>query len=458
MPGVRVKARSAENGEPVAGATTAADGRYQMAGLASGRIILSAYRAGHYTRIAAGRSASQIPLDCVVTQRYPHNDFELVRGEVITGRVVDELGEPVQGVTVGLVRATYSEPTLNRIVSSSDLTDDRGVFRIAGLQPGTYALTARPADTVYNYEADTKTVEVTANHETSRTTITLRRLPLFPVSGRVAGTEGPPDAQTMLLLERLGGPERKVSVPVRENGSFDLRLLPTGEYRLSALVSQQDDRGQKKLSLGVIDVQGEIAGLLLHPSPEGAVEGIVRVVSGDSPARFRLIFSSVEGRDSRSIRVAAPDFHFEIPDLPPGTYDIRAAASDVYLKGIASGNNVLPTRNISVSSGGLTKLEILAGADYAKVSGRVSRRGGGALPHARVALDGASRVRSQQADQNGVFLFMRVVPGEYRICAWSDLRPELVGVEASWARAGCSEKIVTIKPDSEVEIDLTAAP
>ena len=80
------------------------------------------------------------------------------------------------------------------------------------------------------------------------------------------------------------------------------------------------------------------------------------------------------------------------------------------------------------------------------------------LPLARVALDGPKGIRPLQADQNGRFSFDRVVPGEYRICAWTDIDPDLIADEASWEAAGCEEKVIPVAPDSEVEIDLTATP
>ena len=67
-------------------------------------------------------------------------------------------------------------------------------------------------------------------------------------------------------------------------------------------------------------------------------------------------------------------------------------------------------------------------------------------------------MRPLQADQNGRFSFDRVVPGEYRICAWTDIDPNLIADEASWEAAGCEEKVIPVAPDSEVEIDLTATP
>ena len=80
------------------------------------------------------------------------------------------------------------------------------------------------------------------------------------------------------------------------------------------------------------------------------------------------------------------------------------------------------------------------------------------LPHGRVALDGDGGRLRVQSDQAGRFLFGKVIPGEYRICAWADIAPERVADEAEWERAGCENKIIPIDPDSEVEIDLTAAP
>ena len=63
-----------------------------------------------------------------------------------------------------------------------------------------------------------------------------------------------------------------------------------------------------------------------------------------------------------------------------------------------------------------------------------------------------------QADQTGRFLFGKVIPGDYRICAWTDIAPEQVAEEAAWEAAGCAQKIIPIDPESEIEIDLRASP
>ena len=87
-----------------------------------------------------------------------------------------------------------------------------------------------------------------------------------------------------------------------------------------------------------------------------------------------------------------------------------------------------------------------------------SPHGSEPLPHARVALDGEAGKLSALADQRGRFVFERVIPGEYRICAWSDIPVDEVEDEIRWEQAGCANKIIPVEPGSQVEIDLRAAP
>ena len=69
--------------------------------------------------------------------------LDLIRGGVITGTVVNSAGEPVIGVRVRamMVRDPKSQTPLF-YASSEQSTDDRGVYRMFGLAPGAYVVSA----------------------------------------------------------------------------------------------------------------------------------------------------------------------------------------------------------------------------------------------------------------------------------------------------------------------------
>ena len=62
-----------------------------------------------------------------------HIDFALVRGGVITGRVVDADGRPIVEESVSVFNVLDNSPVYQQINSG---TDDRGVYRIYGLRAG----------------------------------------------------------------------------------------------------------------------------------------------------------------------------------------------------------------------------------------------------------------------------------------------------------------------------------
>src|SRR6267142_3726298 len=124
----------------VAKTTTDDDGNYHLAGLAAGRFTITPIAKAFV--VAAGDTFKQPgqTVNVAENESITKIDFALVRGGVITGRITDLEGGPIIGEVVNIAakgdsgdaRATSMFPT------RKNQTDDRGVYRIYGLGPGTY--------------------------------------------------------------------------------------------------------------------------------------------------------------------------------------------------------------------------------------------------------------------------------------------------------------------------------
>lgn len=135
------------------------DGSYQFADVRAGvyMVIAShngfvtfAYgRQGNYPQTDTGIAAAMaIGPDQVFTlgqgETKEHVDITLPRHGAIVGHIVDENGDPVEGVNVRALKIAFTAGRRQLVGagSVSPKTNDQGRFRIYGLQPGSYIVSA----------------------------------------------------------------------------------------------------------------------------------------------------------------------------------------------------------------------------------------------------------------------------------------------------------------------------
>jgi Carboxypeptidase regulatory-like domain len=121
--------------------STDEDGNFKFTNLASLLYSVSASS-------AKGYAPSPAPVnerwDSVYHRIGANVTITMIKGGAITGRVTNAMGEPVIGVQVNAVMARGADGSANRDDGGrSDFTDDRGVYRIYGLSPGTYVVFTR---------------------------------------------------------------------------------------------------------------------------------------------------------------------------------------------------------------------------------------------------------------------------------------------------------------------------
>jgi len=126
-------------------------GRFTVGTLPEGRYNLSVSKAP-FLRTNYGARRFDLPGTPITLKdggRMTDIALRLQRGGVVSGRITDENGEPAFGVSIRLlqVRTQFGERTyvpVSTTGSSTDMTDDRGVFRLFGLPPGEYVVSAAP--------------------------------------------------------------------------------------------------------------------------------------------------------------------------------------------------------------------------------------------------------------------------------------------------------------------------
>ena len=245
------------------------EGHYRFDALPAGRYRIAAQKAGFAPpmepetmqrfEVAAGQS-----LDGVTVS--------LRRGGVISGRVLDSLGQPRAEVNVtALLKRlrsddrpagqTWSGPPL-LMPSGQSQTNDLGEFRIFGLWPGDYvsaasarsnvdgaatsSATTTVASTFFPAAADVSQAEavtVQAGETVGDLTIQLVTVPAFRVSGVVVDESGAPVANEMVMLmegsHETGAASAFLSLatgprgePVGRRRTIQLRRRRPGSYTL----------------------------------------------------------------------------------------------------------------------------------------------------------------------------------------------------------------------------------
>jgi hypothetical protein len=264
-------------------AMTDADGRYEFRDLPAGRFNLSATKAGFVT-VQYGQTRpfeSGKPIDLTEGQLLDKADFSMPRGSAISGRLVDEFGDPIADAVVNAMRSVWSggrrklQPT-----GRTATTNDLGQFRIYGLSPGDYyvnatfrggdmmgmdvmmaAVTGGPgagagpvgsnpnsgyAPTYFPGTAngaEAQRITLAVGQEAQNTDFALLPVKLVKITGTVISSEGKPVEGSMInaMPRNADTPGMMMmagNARTDKNGNFTISNVAPGDYTLQSRVMQ----------------------------------------------------------------------------------------------------------------------------------------------------------------------------------------------------------------------------
>ena len=148
IPDARVTLRSVPDQAVVGIATTDSAGEFRIAGLQAGRYLLaakkSAYLRSEYGAIHPEQPGT--PLAVSDGQQISDLTLQIWKGGVLGGTITDPTGHPVSHAAVFAQRILRrnGEGRLESTANSRVFTDDRGSYRIFGLDPGDYVIAVSP--------------------------------------------------------------------------------------------------------------------------------------------------------------------------------------------------------------------------------------------------------------------------------------------------------------------------
>jgi hypothetical protein len=143
----QVRAFSAE-GRGGGVTSTDNEGRFEIKELPAGRFNISASKGGFVSGSFGQKRPGEpgTPIELSEGQIAEKVNFTLSRGSVISGKIVDDGGEPVSGTQVSAMRFAFVAGARRLVPGNgeggTDRTDDQGSFRLYGLPPGDYFISA----------------------------------------------------------------------------------------------------------------------------------------------------------------------------------------------------------------------------------------------------------------------------------------------------------------------------
>jgi hypothetical protein len=257
---------------------TDGEGRFELRDMPAGQFRLIVSKSGFVTLTYGQRRPfeASVPIDLKQGQQFTAN-LALPRAGAIAGRVYDDAGEPLADVRVQALRSRMTEGRRRlEPAGAADTTDDTGSYRLYGLPPGDYYVSASPPR---------------------------RQLPL-PPGAPLTRNVGPLDVLSTMTTFYPGTPSfedaQRVTLGVGGETRADIQIAPSRAAVVSGIV---------------LTAAGAPAGdATVTLRSEAVAMGVSAIVAG-VPAL------AITGHTN-------PDGTFVLPGVPPGPYTLTTTVQD----------------------------------------------------------------------------------------------------------------------------------
>jgi uncharacterized protein (DUF2141 family) len=440
--------------------STDSTGSFTITGIGPGTYRLSASHNGFIPAEygARGPNKSGTPMVLAAGQKstgllvtlYPHG--------VISGRVLDEDGEPVPNAEVQVSRLQYMQG--HKLLARSDarITNDLGEYRIFALAPGRYYLNATYrqdqvatdaataagegiyVSTYYPRTSDPPSatpLDLSPGAQLHNVDVVLARVRTVTVKGRVTSEVGGNLNVVLSANNPLGtGGGNGRGAPVMPDGAFTFSNVVPGSYVLVAMANTPGKSYTARLPLAVGAANIEGLSLAIH-SPI-TIAGEVKV-DGETTQSLSRINVAIQPWDNDGAAFGPmpnvplkSDGSFQIADLSAEHYRVNLynLPDGFYVKSIRTATVDVQSAGLDLSAGASQPLSIVLSPNAGELTGTVldpktqkpvAAVTVVAVPQEKDRRDRETFYKTTTTDQSGQFRFKNLIPGDYKIFSWDDV-------------------------------------
>jgi protocatechuate 3,4-dioxygenase beta subunit len=370
--------------------------------------------------------------------------IRMPRYGAITGTVRDEndVGLPEHQVAV------YTNTRPPKLLARAS-TDDRGMYRLFGLRPGSYLI--RSLAQVYDDESYLPTfypesptvdqahaVDVTLDEQVDHVDVPPAAGRLFSLSGRVIGVSG----QGTVSLSSDAGTE---TAAIDSRGNFSFRPMAPGQYEL--LADAPADRSHARAAtFRMLTVDRDLTDVAIPLSPLPTVQFVFEDTSGH-PIELREVSLLVRHKDAAS-EGRTETLQEPRVTLGPGRWDVAMPPNAAYcVLGFSGPQTANQGRTdgwneILLAPNSQNAVKFVLSSSPASIGGTVRNAGGDTVAGVPVFIEPydleprkrLEPVRISSTDGKGQYSLGGLAPGVYRVMASFDYQvPEPSQMEEAHA-------------------------
>ncbi|HMD35472.1 MAG TPA: carboxypeptidase-like regulatory domain-containing protein [Vicinamibacterales bacterium] len=280
---------------------TDANGRFIADGLSAGRYRIAVRKPGFVTTSYGARRPGEPPVDVVLDAGAREDVMvRMPRAAAIAGRIIDQFGEPIEGMLVTVEQLVRSEGFVSArsVGTMTKLTNDLGEYRVGGLGAGRYVVNVWRTNANVAPMAIARTyfpgviglsraqpIELSAGEQhTSTDFVALPETALATLTVRFVDADGKAVSGTASLAS--------VGTPIPE-----FTTLPNQAEQVSGHVEPGTwmlvGRGSDGVAAAEISIGSSDTSATLTLGKGGSIAGVIEA-DGELPAGVR--FSVAEGR------------------------------------------------------------------------------------------------------------------------------------------------------------------